>query len=148
MHRNWSELWQSLLSVHLKDTRVNNISSNCLVTNSDGVSIIARHPSKLNVLWSGSQDGQIRKWSLTSRKTTRKIQAHDGWVRGLAVSKTDKVVTVGVDKQIKLWEGDEFSDSPEIATIIGKSPFTSCDFALGLGNYGKSFFRGFPLLTK
>jgi len=97
---------------------------------SDGVSIIARHPSKLNVLWSGSQDGQIRKWSLTSRKTTRKIQAHDGWVRGLAVSKTDKIVTVGVDKQIKLWEGDEFSDSPEIATIIGKSPFTSCDFAL------------------
>jgi len=125
------------LSAHLKDTRVNNKSTNYLVTNSDGVSIIARHPSKLNVLWSGSQDGQIRKWSLTSRKTTRKIQAHDGWVRGLAVSKTDKIVTVGVDKQIKLWEGDEFSDSPEIATIIGKSPFTSCDFAQGLVNNAK-----------
>lgn len=56
----------------------------------DGISVIARHPTKLNQLWSGAQDGEIRSWNLTKKKSTKKIQAHDGWVRGLAVSKTNK----------------------------------------------------------
>ena len=40
------------------------------------------------------------------------------------------VVTVGVDKLIKLWDGDEFSGGGELSTIVGAFPFTSCDFAL------------------
>ena len=56
----------------------------------DGVSVMSRHPSKLNQLWSGAQDGQIRAWNLTKKKSTKKIQAHDGWVRGLSISKSNK----------------------------------------------------------
>ena len=56
----------------------------------DGVSVIVRHPTKLNQIWSGSQDGQIRSWNLTKKKSTKKIQAHDGWIRGLSISKSNK----------------------------------------------------------
>ena len=56
----------------------------------DGVSVMSRHPSKLNQLWSGAQDGQVRAWNLTKKKSTKKIQAHDGWVRGLSISKSNK----------------------------------------------------------
>ena len=31
---------------------------------------------------------------------------------------------------IKLWDADEFGSSSEITSIVGASPFTSCDFAL------------------
>ena len=49
----------------------------------------------------------------------------------LKISKPIKnlVVTVGVDKLIKLWDGDEFGSDGELSTIVGASPFTSCDFA-------------------
>lgn len=30
---------------------------------------------------------------------------------------------------IKLWNGDEFSEQNEISSIVGASPFTSCDIA-------------------
>ena len=40
------------------------------------------------------------------------------------------VLSVGVDKLIKVWNGDEFSSDSELVTIVGPSPFTSCDFAL------------------
>jgi len=96
----------------------------------DGVSVMSRHPTKLNQIWSGAQDGQIRSWSLTKKKSTKKIAAHSGWVRGLSVSKSNKVLSVGVDKLIKVWNGDEFSSDSELVTIVGPSPFTSCDFAL------------------
>ena len=92
----------------------------------DGVSCVARHPTKLNRLWSGAQDGELRQWDLTGRKCIRKMAAHSGWVRGVACT-SSKVVSVGVDKVIKIWDGDEFAESPSLTEIVGSAPFTAVD---------------------
>ena len=51
--------------------------------------------------------------------------AHDGWVRGLTMTRSNKVISVGVDKMIKIWDSDEFSEENSIISIVGSSPFTS-----------------------
>jgi WD40 repeat protein len=56
----------------------------------DGVSVLGRNPIKLNQIWSGAQDGELRCWNLTKKKTVKKIQAHSGWIRGLSISKNNK----------------------------------------------------------
>ena len=34
-------------------------------------------------------------------------KAHDGWVRGLTMTRSNKVISVGVDKMIKIWDSDQ-----------------------------------------
>lgn len=104
----------------------------------DGVSIITKNPLKLNRLWSGAQDGEIRHWDLTAKKCIKKIKAHDGWVRGLTMTRSNKVISVGVDKMIKIWDSDEFNEENSIISIVGSSPFTSVDSANEDSNYATS----------
>ncbi|CAG9785607.1 unnamed protein product [Diatraea saccharalis] len=90
----------------------------------DGVSSLAKHPSRLAVLASGAFDGEIRIWDLTSRKCTRNFVAHEGWVRSLCFTPDGETFTsVGDDKTIKSWktETKSFDDEEPINTLLSMS---------------------------
>ncbi|KAI6183948.1 DDB1- and CUL4-associated factor 13 [Aphelenchoides bicaudatus] len=72
---------------------------------SDGVHTLAKHPSRLSTVLSGSLDGQVKIWSLSNKKCLMTIQAHTGPVNGLSVDREDgkTYATVGQDSQLKLW---------------------------------------------
>ena len=72
----------------------------------DGIYCMAKHPTNLNQMFSGSADGEIRLWTLSNRKTLWSARAHKGFVKGLAaVPFSSQFVSVGEDKMIKLWDG-------------------------------------------
>ncbi|CAD5211426.1 unnamed protein product [Bursaphelenchus okinawaensis] len=72
---------------------------------SEGVHILAKHPTRLSTVLSGARDGQVKIWHLTSKKCLSTIQAHTGPINGLSVDKDngETYVTVGQDAQLKLW---------------------------------------------
>lgn len=73
----------------------------------DGVYSIARDFGSTNQVASGSGDGIIKYWDLTSRNETISFKAHYGMVSGLVVSPNQvgnkKMLSCGDDKTIKLW---------------------------------------------
>lgn len=90
----------------------------------DGVSSMAKHPSRLAVLASGAFDGEIRIWDLATRKCTRSFVAHEGWVRALCYTPNGKAFTsVGDDKTIKTWKAEVKSEEDEdpINTLLSMS---------------------------
>lgn len=90
----------------------------------DGVSSMAKHPSRLAVLASGAFDGEIRVWDLATRKCTRSFVAHEGWVRALCYTPNGKTITsVGDDKTIKTWKAEIKSEEDEdpINTLLSMS---------------------------
>lgn len=48
----------------------------------DGVHTLAKHPTRLSTVLSGSLDGQVKIWLLSSKKCLSTIQAHTGPVNG------------------------------------------------------------------
>lgn len=73
----------------------------------DGVSCFAKHPLTLSTLCSGSYDGEVLVWDLPTRKTTRHIKAHDGYVRGICYQPSgEQFLSVGDDKTIKIWNAN------------------------------------------
>lgn len=91
---------------------------------SDGVSSLAKHPSRLAVLASGAFDGEIRLWDLASRKCTRHFIAHEGWVRAISYTPDgQQFISVGDDKTIKTWKAevkDEEEEDP-VNTLLSMS---------------------------
>ncbi|XP_045447271.1 DDB1- and CUL4-associated factor 13 [Melitaea cinxia] len=91
---------------------------------SDGVSSLAKHPSRLAVLASGAFDGEIRLWDLASRKCTRHFIAHEGWVRAISYTPDgQQFISVGDDKTIKTWKAevkDEEDENP-VNTLLSMS---------------------------
>ena len=82
---------------------------------------------------SGSCDGEVRVWSLSSQDCLATIQAHSGFVRGLCTDRQARsIITVGEDKVVKTWRyPDNLSDinskfSP-VTSTIGKSVFLGVD---------------------
>ncbi len=67
---------------------------------------------------------QIRIWNLPKRECIRRINAHDGFVRGLCFNPDGQsFFSCGDDKTVKQWsmEAPEHGEDPEpINTIIGK----------------------------
>lgn len=47
----------------------------------DGISCLAKHPTKLATIISGAYDGEVKIWDLTSQSCIETVQAHDGHVR-------------------------------------------------------------------
>ncbi|RVE54745.1 hypothetical protein evm_000512 [Chilo suppressalis] len=90
----------------------------------DGVSALAKHPSRLAVLASGAFDGEIRIWDLALRKCTRNFVAHEGWVRSLCFTPNGETfVSVGDDKTIKSWKAEIQTpdDEEPINTLLSMS---------------------------
>lgn len=71
----------------------------------DVVSNLMKHQTKLSVMASGSYDGQIKIWNLSTRKCLRTIQAHNSMVRSMCISRLNSNHFFSVDSQanIKKW---------------------------------------------
>ena len=92
----------------------------------DGVYTMAKDPQSLERFASGSGDGVVKVWDLTSREEIFSTQAHEGIVKGLAWTKDKKLLTCASDKCIKLF--DPYNASPKAppqATYLGPTAFTS-----------------------
>lgn len=78
---------------------------------------------------SGAYDGEIRIWDLPQRKCTRRFDAHDGIVKGVAYTPNgENFITLGTDKLIKTWKAlhpDEDDNDEPINTIISKTVVVS-----------------------
>ena len=95
----------------------------------DGVYCMAKHPNKLTFIASGSGDGQVKLWSLDNRSCPWTVQAHNGFVKGLSFapfSKSERLVSVGDDKTVKVWNTSEYETDP-LQVFTSKYSFTGVD---------------------
>ncbi|KAD6795730.1 hypothetical protein E3N88_06626 [Mikania micrantha] len=103
----------------------------------DAISSMAKNPSHLKGIFSGSMDGDIRLWDIASRKTVCQYPGHQGAVRGLTVSTDGRIlVSCGSDCTVRLWRiplasGIESDDSSNKV----------CTHILCYLNYDLLFFR-------
>ncbi|MEZ5943227.1 MAG: protein kinase [Planctomycetaceae bacterium] len=75
-------------------------------------------------LVSGSWDGTIKVWDVTSGKAIRSLKGHDGWVTCLAVSLNGRLIVSGsTDKTLKVWDGNT---GEELQTLAGHSNHIEC----------------------
>lgn len=92
----------------------------------DGVYTMAKDPLSLQRFASGSGDGVVKVWDLTSREETWSAQAHEGIVKGMCWTQDQKLLTCAADKTIKLFSPyDTPSQSPPLATYLGTTAYTS-----------------------
>lgn len=86
---------------------------------------MAKDPQSLQRFASGSGDGVIKVWDLTSRDETWHVQAHEGIVKGMCWTKDKKLLSCASDKSIKLF--DPYNTPPgaiPVATYLGQTAFT------------------------
>ncbi|KAH9619889.1 hypothetical protein KSS87_006515 [Heliosperma pusillum] len=70
----------------------------------DAISCMAKNPSHLKEMFSGSMDGEIRLWDLASRRTVSRFLGHQGPVKGITVSTDGRIlVSCGLDCTVRLW---------------------------------------------
>lgn len=70
----------------------------------EAISCMAKNPNHLKGIFAGSEDGDIRLWDITSRRTVRKFPGHRGAVRGLtATTDGSRLVSCGADCIIRRW---------------------------------------------
>lgn len=112
----------------------------------DSVQCMAKHPTNLSTVASGSCDGEIRLWNLPLQKCIRSMTAHSGFVRGVAFDQDGRhIFSTGNDKTIKQWKvpdevllgfGEETVERQEepVHTILGEKIYTGID--LGRGGSG------------
>ncbi|XP_030932505.1 DDB1- and CUL4-associated factor 13 [Quercus lobata] len=85
----------------------------------EAISCMAKNPNHLKGIFVGSEDGDIRLWDITSRRTVRKFPGHRGAVRGLtATTDGSRLVSCGADCIIRRWtvpveDSSEDSVKPE-----------------------------------
>lgn len=105
----------------------------------DGVYVLAKDPERLNVLASGSGDGVVKAWDLTSREETFKVEGHEGIVKGLCWTKDQRLLSCASDKNIKLFDpSNTTSGSAPLATYLGNTAFTGISHHRSLSNFAAS----------
>ncbi|RKO86767.1 Sof1-like domain-containing protein, partial [Blyttiomyces helicus] len=91
----------------------------------DGVYCMAKSPTQLSTMYSGSADGEVRIWSLSGQKTLWTARAHKGFVRGIcSVPFSENFFTVGEDKIVKMWNQDE---KEPLNSYFSRNAFTGID---------------------
>jgi len=87
--------------------------------------ILAQDPSSLSVVASGSGDGIVKVWDLTSREESWRTAAHNNIVKGLSFTNDKKLLTCATDG-IKLWDPSTADGQVEpIHTWQEGGPYTS-----------------------
>lgn len=100
----------------------------------DGVYTMVKDTQSLQRFASGSGDGVVKVWDLTSREEIWNTQAHEGIVKGMSWTHDQKLLTCASDKTIKLFDPYKTdSQRPPLATYLGASAYT-----------GLSHHRSFP----
>lgn len=91
----------------------------------DGVYTMAKDPGSLQRFASGSGDGVVKVWDLTTQGEVWNTQAHENIVKGLCWTPERRLLSCASDKTIKLW--DPYNSSPEappLGSYLGQSAFT------------------------
>lgn len=92
----------------------------------DGVYSMAKDPNSLDHFASGSGDGVVKVWDLTTHKEIWNTQAHENMVKGVCWTPEQKLLSCASDKTVKLFDPyRSSSEAPPLATYLGQSPFTS-----------------------
>lgn len=88
----------------------------------DGIYCIARNFQTTNQIASGSGDGVIKYWNMTSRDEALSFRAHYGMVTGLSVTPRRGMLSCGDDKTIKLWSLDsaDFGEVDDLDVYRGQ----------------------------
>ncbi|KAL8951553.1 MAG: hypothetical protein Q9222_002491 [Ikaeria aurantiellina] len=91
----------------------------------DGVYTMARDPESLERFASGSGDGVVKVWDLTSREEVWNTQAHENIVKGMCWTRDRKLLTCASDKSIKLFDPYNTSaGASPLTTYLGTTTYT------------------------
>lgn len=104
----------------------------------DAISCMAKNPSYLKGIFSGSVDGDIRLWDMAYRRTVCQFPGHQGAVKGLTASTDGRIlVSCGTDSTVRLWnvpvatltESDKSSHNivKPLAVYVWKNAFWAVD---------------------
>lgn len=90
----------------------------------DGVYSMAKDPGSLERFASGSGDGVVKVWDLTSRDEVWQTRAHENIVKGLCWTPDRKLLSCAADKTVRVWDPYRRSDKTPLATYVGQGAFT------------------------
>ncbi|KAG7446516.1 WD40 repeat-like protein [Guyanagaster necrorhizus] len=93
----------------------------------DAVEVLMRKPGDLSTVASGSWDGGIIIHNISMRTHLLRLpRAHKGKVSGLCFTESSRLLSCGVDRNIKMWDTESGSDQP-VMVFPGKNAFNSID---------------------
>ncbi|KAL3235139.1 Protein SOF1 [Nakaseomyces bracarensis] len=122
----------------------------------DGVYVVAKHYNDLNKLASGSADGVVKYWNMSSREQMATFKAHYGLITGLSITPRMTVdssasrnrnflLSSSDDKTVKLWsvehedyanvKDDEITSSGLVKTFYGEHAFQGLDHHRTTSNF-------------
>ena len=105
----------------------------------DGVYTMAKDPKALQRFASGSGDGVVKIWDLTSREEAYSTKAHEGVVKGMCWTNDRKLVTCASDKTINIFDPyNDVSGSRPKTTWLGETAFTGVSHHRSLPNFAAS----------
>lgn len=103
---------------------------------SDGITCLARNPSSLNSVISGTADGDIRIWDIPAKRTLRRLVGHTGAIRGVSFAPGGEAcVSASTDCSVRLWKvpyapfeaGEVAAEEAAVLEFQGKHPFRGID---------------------
>ncbi|KAE8390343.1 WD40-repeat-containing domain protein [Aspergillus alliaceus] len=105
----------------------------------DGVYAMAKDPGSLERFASGSGDGVVKVWDLTTQGEVWDTQAHENIVKDVCWTPDRKLLSCAADKTVKLFDPyNTSSDAPPLATYLGQGAFTSLSHHRHLPSFAAS----------
>jgi WD repeat and SOF domain-containing protein 1 len=105
----------------------------------DGVYSFAKDPESLQHFASGSGDGVVKVWDLTTRAELWQSQAHENIVKGMCWTRDKKLITCGADRTVKMFDPyNTPTKGPPVATWLGNHAFTDVSHHRALPSFAAS----------
>lgn len=94
----------------------------------DGVYSLAKDPRSLNVIASGSGDGEVKIWDLAERKELLTVKAHEGVIKGMCFTnlggEDQRLLSCASDRTVKMWDPYATTNgNVPVATYLGSGAF-------------------------
>lgn len=100
---------------------------------------MAKDPNSLQRFASGSGDGVVKVWDLTTREEIWNAQAHENLVKSMSWTKDQKLLTCAADRSIKLFDPYHTpAGAAPIATWLGTNAFTGLSMHRGKNAFAAS----------